>query len=152
MSRLTSEQYLIDGFVTALRAHTDPNLRLNELINDNCRARNFADVEFKSESKIHWVIEAKSDESGDRHNSAHKIFGEILKETGRTNRQDCMHAVLIATNAVHFYSKKFQCIDREKFVGFGNLIPIDTVFTCETGVIQQLTWCGLYDAYAVDVP
>ena len=152
MSRLTSEKYLIDGFVAALRAHTDPNLRIKELINDNCRARNFADVEFKSESSIHWVIEAKSDRSGDRHNSVHKIFGEILKETGRTNRQDCMHAVLIPTNAVQFYSRKFQCIDRGKFLGFGKLIPIDTVFTCATGVIQQLTWSELYDAYAVDAP
>ena len=32
--------------------------------------------------------------------------------------------MLIPQDAVQFFSKKFQCVDRSKFVGFGKLIPI----------------------------
>jgi hypothetical protein len=146
MPRLTHEKDLIEGFVTALRNHVGTQLRIAELINANCNSRIFADVEFKSVSKIHWVIEAKSDLSPDKHNAAHKIFGELLKETGRTNRKDCRHAILVPQDAVPFFSKKFQCVARSKFEGFGRLIPIETVFTFGTAGIQQITWLQLYDA------
>jgi hypothetical protein len=148
MPRLTHEKDLINGFVAALRKqHVRNQLRIDKLINANCNSRIFADVEFKSVSKIHWVIEAKSDLSPDKHNAAHKIFGELLKETGRTNRKDCRHAVLIPQDAVQFFSKKFQCVDRSKFLGFGKLIPINTVFTFGTAGIEQITWLQLYNAH-----
>jgi hypothetical protein len=147
MPLLTHEMDLIEGFVAALRKHVRTQLRIAELINADCNSRAFADVEFKSVSKIHWAIEAKSNLSPDKHNAAHKIFGELLKETGRTNRKHCRHAMLIPQDAVQFLSKKFQCVDRSKFVGFGKLIPINTVFTFGTAGIEQTTWLQLYDAH-----
>jgi hypothetical protein len=147
MSNRTPEQDLIDQFVAHLEQHADETLKIDTIINSSCKSKKFADVEFKSATNLHWVIEAKSDDSKDKHNTVHKIFGELLKETGRTNRSDCYHAILIPESAVKFYSRAFQAIDREKFLGFGKLIPIDTVFTSSATGIGQLTWESLYDAY-----
>ena len=147
MANRSPEQDLINEFVAHLRQHEDDALKIGAVINTNCKSRKFADVEFKSATSLHWVIEAKSDDSKDRHNTVHKIFGELLKETGRTNRSDCRHAILIPESAVQFYSRAFQSIDREKFLGFGRLIPVDTVFTSSATGVGQLTWESLYDAY-----
>jgi len=151
MANRTPEQDLINDFVLHLRTHQDPDIRIELLLNSKCRSKRFADVEFESATGLHWVIEAKSDDSKDKHNTVHKIFGELLKETGRTNRADCRHAVLIPESAVDFYSRAFQSIAREKFLGFGRLIPVDTVFLSGPAGMTQLTWAGLYDAFEVPV-
>jgi len=147
MANRTPEQDLIYQFVTHLEQHADDSVKIKSIININCKSKKFADVEFISESNLHWVIEAKSDDSKDRHNTVHKIFGELLKETGRSNRSDCRHAILIPESAVTFYSRAFQSIDRGKFLDFGKLIPIDTVFTSNESGVKQLTWAYLYDAH-----
>lgn len=146
MANRTPEQNLIDEFVAHLRNHVDDNLRIAELYNSKCRSKKFADVEFESMTKLRWVIESKSDDSKNKHNTVHMIFGELLKETGRTNRVKCRHAVLLPERAIGFYSRAFQSIDREKFIGFGALIPIDTVFVSGPSGVKQLTWAALYDA------
>src|SRR5574337_548408 len=122
------EQKLIDAFVDALRNHRNVDPRIDKLCNKNCRSKKFADIEFFSKSGLHWVIEAKSNDSEDKHNTVHKIFGEILKETGRTSRRNCRYALLLPEKGKCFYSKAFQSIARDKFLGFGCLVPIDTVF------------------------
>ena len=93
MANRTPEQDLVNEFVQHLHAHLDEAIRIKSLLNSNCKAKKLADVEFKSATGLHWVIEAKSDDSKDKHNTVHKIFGELLKETGRTNRADCRHAI-----------------------------------------------------------
>lgn len=149
MANRTPEQDLIDEFITHLNQHADDTIAIdsNCVINTGCRTDKFADIEFKSKAKLHWVIEAKSDNSKDKHNTVHKIFGELLKETGRKNRSNCRYAILIPESSVEFYSRAFQLIDRKKFLGFGKLIPINTVFTSAATGVKQLTWAGLYDAY-----
>lgn len=147
MTTRTPEQTLINAFVAALGRHTDPRLCIDKLHNSNCRSRKFADIEFVSKSGLHWVIEAKSNDSGDKHNTVHKIFGELLKETGRINRNGCKHAVLIPEDATQFYSRAFQSIARMKFLQFGKLVPIDTVFTHGASGIGQIAWADLYDVY-----
>lgn len=144
----TPEQDLIDQFVGHLNVHVDNDLKICTLFNSNCKSKTLADVEFKSVSNIHWVVEAKSNDSEDRHNTVHKIFGELLKETGRTGRADFLHAILIPLDSVDFYSRAFQSIKREKYLGFGKLIPIDTVFMSSVAGISQLSWEALYDAYS----
>lgn len=147
MANRTPEQDLIDEFIGHLENQEDPQICIERVINKNCKSKIFADVEFESKGKIHWVIEAKSNASKDAPNTVHKIFGELLKETGRTNRANCRHAVLIPENAVQFYSRAFQSINRKKYLDFGKIIPIENVFTsCSTGV-GRLTWASLYDAY-----
>jgi hypothetical protein len=149
MANRTPEQDLIDEFITHLNQHADDTVAIdsNCVINTRCRTNKFADIEFKSKAKLHWVIEAKSDDSKDRHNTVHKIFGELLKETGRKNRSNCRYAILIPESSVEFYSRAFQSIDRKKFLGFGKIIPIDTVFASAATGVRQLTWEALYDAY-----
>jgi hypothetical protein len=147
MANRTPEQDLINEFITHLEQHANDAVKIDFIININCKSKKFADIEFKSKMDLHWVIEAKSDDSKDKHNTVHKIFGELLKETGRTNRSNCHLAILIPTSAVNFYSRAFQSIDREKFLSFGKLIPIDTVFTSNASGVGQLTWEALYDAH-----
>ena len=147
MANRSPEQDLIDEFVEHLRKEQNDNICITKLINTNCRSRKFADIEFESKAKLHWVIEAKSDDSGDKHNTVHKIFGELLKETGRTNRSNCRHAILIPESAVEFYSRAFQSIDRKKFIGFGKLIPVDTVFTSSAAGVKLLNWKALYGTH-----
>lgn len=147
MANRTPEQDLIDQFVGHLEKQQDDQICIGTVINKNCKSRKFADVEFESRAKLHWAIEAKSDDSKDKHNTVHKIFGELLKETGRTDRSNCHHAILISESSVEFYSRAFQTIDRKKFIGFGDLIPIKTVFTSSSTGVQQLSWQSLYDAY-----
>lgn len=146
--RRTPEQDLIDQFVGHLNVHVDDDLKICEIFNHKCKSKTRADVEFRSVSNIHWVIEAKSNDSADQHNTVHKIFGELLKETGRTGRPDFRHAILIPLDSVNFYSRAFQSIKREKYLGFGKLIPIDTVFTSSISGITQLSWEALYDSYS----
>jgi len=147
MANRTPEQDLINQFVGHLSDHADKDICIKQLFNKNCKAKKLADVEFVSAAELRWVIEAKSDDSKDKHNTVHKIFGELLKETGRTDRADCRHAVLIPEGAVDFYSRAFQSIAREKFLGFGRLIPVDTVFLSGPSGVTQLTWERLYDAF-----
>lgn len=149
MANRTPEQDLINEFITHLNQHADDTVAIdsNCVINTRCRTNNFADIEFKSKAKLHWVIEAKSDASKDKHNTVHKIFGELLKETGRENRSNCRYAILIPESSVEFYSRAFQSINRKKFLGFGKIIPINTVFTSAATGVRQLTWMALYDAY-----
>lgn len=102
MANRTPEQDLINEFVAHLSLHEDEELKISTVINTNCKSKKFADVEFKSATNLHWVIEAKSDDSKDKYNTVHKIFGELLKETGRANRSECRHAILIPESAVQF--------------------------------------------------
>lgn len=147
MANRTPEQDLIEQFVAHLREYHDESLCIKILLNANCKSKSQADVEFISKDNLHWVIEAKSDESKDKHNTVHKIFGELLKETGRTNRADCRHAVLLPDSALKFYSRAFQSIAKEKFIGFGELIPIDTVFLSGPSGVRMITWLELYEAH-----
>ncbi|WP_230684553.1 hypothetical protein [Burkholderia cepacia] len=141
------EQELIDAFFTALQTHSDNELRIAKLQNKNCKSKSFADLEFQSVAGICWVIEAKSHNSSDRHNTVHKIFGELLKETGRINRVGCKYAVLLPEDGITFYSRAFQSIDRGKFLEFGELIPVHAVFAFGSSGISRLTWTDLYDAH-----
>ena len=145
MANRTPEQNLIDAFVESLRNHADEHLRLKELHNSSCKARKFADIEYTSNSGARWAIEAKSNDSKDAHNTVHKIFGELLKETGRANRNGCLVGLLIPEDAKSFYSRLFQSINREKFIEFGRLIPVNIVFTHGASGISNITWAELYD-------
>ena len=146
MQRNTPEQDLIDSFVYALVRHDDPEIKLQDSINTNCRSKKYADIEYRSASGRHWVIEAKSNESGDAHNTVHKVFGELLKETGKKNRDNAKFGILLPETGILFYSRKVQQIDRARFIGFGELIPVESVFIFGESGIRQIEWCDLYDA------
>jgi len=145
LANRSPEQNLINGFVESLYSHNEEELRIEILHNGNCKSRTFADIEFTAKSGQRWAIEAKSNDSKDAHNTVHKIFGELLKETGRDNRGQCSIGILIPGNSLSFYSRLFQSINRQKFVEFGELIPVHSVFTYGLSGIGQLSWVDLYD-------
>ena len=147
MANRSPEQDLIDGFVEVLPLIDDLNIQLAELLNQNCKAKKFADIEFIAKNGQRWAIEAKSNDSKDAHNTVHKFFGELLKETGRDNREQCCIGILIPENSVSFYSRLFQSINRGKFIKFGELIPVKSVFTFGKSGILVMSWTALYDAH-----
>ena len=147
MSNIAHEQTLIDNFVSELFNHTNSNIRISEIYNNNCKSKTYADIEYISDSGKYWVIEAKSHISADKYNTVHKIFGELLKETGRDSRNNVSYSILIPEEGITFYSRLFQEIKKEKFIGFGDLIPIECVFTFGASGVAQITWEALYDSY-----
>ncbi|PSW08300.1 hypothetical protein C9J01_24325 [Photobacterium rosenbergii] len=147
MANRSPEQDLIDGFISSLSRIEDADYRIQTLINSNCKAKKFADIEYVSHSGQRWAIEAKSNDSKDAHNSVHKIFGELLKETGRNEIQERSIGILIPLDAIAFYSRLFQAIDRDKFIRFGTLIPVKSVFAYGDAELKMMSWPELYDAF-----
>lgn len=94
------------------------------MINRKCRSKTFADIEYRSKSGLHWIIEAKSHDSSDKHNAIHKVFGELLKETGRGGRQveKSRYGLLLPSDGLAFFGKGFLCVERGRFVAFGDLV------------------------------
>ena len=74
MANRKPEQELVDRFVKVWGA------KVKKWINTRCKSRKHADVEFLTHENEHWVIEAKSNDSGDAYNTVHKLYGEHLKK------------------------------------------------------------------------
>lgn len=140
-----SEQALVDQFVAATLSELAENeFRLKSKINTNCKHKNYADIEYISETGIHWVIEAKSNLK-DRHNAIHKLFGELLKETGRSRPGNNLHyGVLLPAEGLKFFGKGFAVVNKEKFEAFGDLIPVSKVFYVEGSCIRHLNWAQMH--------
>lgn len=144
MPNRSPEQDLINAFTSEITAHSDNEYKIKTLHNQKCRAKKFADIEFLAVSGTHWVIEAKSHDSKDKYNTVHKIFGELLKETGKANRASCKYGVLLPEEARGFYSQSFQTIAREKYIKFGELIPVSAVFLIGESGLQVVSWASLH--------
>lgn len=134
------EQQLILDFLSLIPS--EPNLQPIQILNERCRAKNFADVEFVTNHE-HWLIEAKAHGTKDQYNARHKIFGELLKETNRPERVEARglnrkYGLLLSTR--EFFQNGFLNIAEDKYLGFGELIPIDTIFVVENGTLTRYTW------------
>lgn len=147
MANASPEQDLINSCVEVLKQEGDDEIKIGNLINKSCKSQTFADLEYDSVSGCRWAIEAKSHETKDNYNSAHKIFGELLKETGRENRSSARIGVLIPESGVEFYSRLYNEIDEHKFVEFGELIPIYSVIIHGDSGLTYMSWKDLYGFY-----
>ena len=147
MANRSPEQDLIDAFVESLKSDKNPDIQIDEIFNKSCKSKKFADIEYVAKNGQRWAIEAKSNDSKDAHNSVHKLFGELLKETGRDKREKTLFGILIPERSVLFYSRLFQSIDRNKFIKFGELIPVKYVFTFGQSGVLTRTWTELYDEH-----
>ncbi|MGN4673194.1 hypothetical protein [Bacillus cereus group sp. MYBK225-1] len=155
------ELQLINKFKYILEANDfvdykqDKNFGRNSLV--------FADIEFLSTEGEYFVIEAKSHHSKDAYNSYHKLFGELLKETGKNKPirdgygKNLSLAILIPTDScdyegvtsesgTSFYRRQFKNIPLANYIGFGELVSVKYVFACseEANKIQMYTWSGFY--------
>ncbi len=140
------EQPLINRFVNALYATEDDELRVRDLHNKNCRSPRLADLEFTSHSGLRWAIEAKYGAPSNKHNEVHKLFGDLLRETGRPNRSGCRIGLLLHARMEAHFREGICRINRRKFIEFGLLVPVDSVFVCdELGSFERRTWAQFYD-------
>jgi hypothetical protein len=149
------------GLITAFRnvvthQNIDRRFRVAREINFDCKSRDHADVEYVSATGRHFVIEAKSHHSKDRDNGAHKIFGELLKETGRNPNRGAdgtpVFAILLTDDPWEhrrgeaFYRRKFQTIDESAYLSFGRLVKAEYVFLAEasSSTVRAFSWAGFY--------
>ncbi len=135
------EQQLIADFLDLI-ARGELDIIPDLILNDRCKAKKFADIEFVTKTE-HWLIEAKSHQTADKWNARHKIFGELLKETNRPDRTEALglekkYGLLLSDRK--FFRDGFLEIADDKYVGFGELIPIDTIFVLENGNLSRYTW------------
>ena len=146
MPNASPEQDLIDRFVAVLRQADDDAVKIQDLLNANCRSKTFADVEFTSASGQRWGLEAKSGKSSNRHNEPHELFGKLMRETGRDRPTACTFGVLLHHDTESFFSQAMRHIDHCKFIRFGRLSPVAAVFvfTGEGAGYVQKTWAALY--------
>ena len=145
MPNIPHEQIFIDSFIEHIVTNKN-DYRPERVINQNCKSHKFADVEFVT-ARDHWVIEAKTNVSKDAHNSVHKLFGELLKETGKPRiieaGKTLKYGILIPDSS--FYRNKFRLINQAKFNGFGELIPVERIFIFTSGTLTTITWEDFYD-------
>lgn len=114
------------------------------------------------------LLEAKSNHSTDSPNTINKIFGQLLKETGKLNRQAgacslCL-GILIPSDAgewetasgkrkraesgIKYYQDGFSRIPRHIFNAFGGLVDARYVFAYSERLrrLSVFTWSGFRDA------
>ena len=115
------------------------------------------------------LLEAKSHHSLDSPNTINKIFGQLLKETGKpkTSPARCgQHSfgVLIpadtcewrANGQLHtrgsgdeYYRRGFRRIDRNVYIEFGTLVDAKFVlsFSVSKNALSLYSWQGFYDGH-----
>ena len=82
--KINHEAPLIAVFQDIINDH--PEFGIQTRVNIGCDSKCYADIEYLAKSGEYLVIEAKSHESKDAYNTRHKIFGQLLKEHGKSNQ------------------------------------------------------------------
>ena len=139
------EQCLIDSFVCALHRVQDRDLLIRCIHNQNCLSRTSADLEFTAVSGQRWAIEAKYGPRDNKSNEVHKLFGALLRETGRECRQNCKIGLLLHQQMENYFRQGVNRIARQKFYQFGDLIPVRAVFVLSPQVVTKKTWRQFYN-------
>ena len=145
------EQPLIDRFVAALK-DADNEIRINEMHNCSCAGNaDFADLEFTSVSGQRWAIEAKYGAPKNKANEVHKLFGDLLRETGRAHRNGCRIALLLYAGNEEYFRAGVRRINRGKYIQFGSLVPVESVFVVgDSPSFETRTWREFYDGVGND--
>ena len=56
------------------------------------------------------------------------------------------YGLLIPTEGKEFYARLFREIAKDKYLGFGDLIPVSKIFCCDVnGVVSEIEWAALYE-------
>ena len=149
------EQTLIRNFERLIRDDNIYGVNENECHkNFNCKAKKYADVEYITKTGIRLVIEAKTHLSPDRHNSLHKIFGELLKEANRDRDKqvECQYGLLVpltTSNRIsgeEFYRNKLvEHVGMKNLKEFSRIIPMTWVFACDNKRLKMYTWGDFFE-------
>lgn len=115
------------------------------------------------------LLEAKSHHSKDAPNTINKIFGQLLKETGKKTEarlgagRYCLGVVFPEESAEwtddngkrfsqpsgpKYYRSGFNRIDRGKYVAFGELVDARFVlsFSMDVNILRIYKWADFYDS------
>ena len=145
MPNINWEQSLVDDFVLALQGVRDCGLLIQCIHNKDCKSLDFADVEFTAKSGQRWAIEAKYGAPNNKQNEVRKLFGDLLRETGRCYRQECNVGLLLHQDTECYFRQHVKLIPRKKFIQFGSLIPVQAVFVFSPTEVKCKTWMEFYD-------
>ena len=92
-----------------------------------------------------WAIEAKYGSRSNRSNEVHKLFGDLLRETGRDHRQNCKIGLLFHHDMENYFRRGVNRIASQKLEQFGHLVPVQAVFVFSPAVITKKTWRQFYN-------
>lgn len=160
--KINHEAPLIRCFSKAIRS--DARFGIKKEINIGNDSASFSDIEYVSNSEEYLIIEAKSHESKDAYNTRHKIFGQLLKEHGKSNASRREHSSSIAFGVLipkdktssgksntkksgyDFYRDGYSDIPEILFSGFGELAKVKYIFLCsvENNTVDVYTWAGFH--------
>ena len=121
-----------------------------------------SDVEYISKSGEYLIVEAKTHESRDAYNTRHKIFGQLLKEHGKSsqarkeNSEKIVLSVLIPkdkttsgksntkVSGYDFYRNGYSDIPEALFSEFGKLVKAEYFFVCSVAheSVDVYNWSG----------
>jgi hypothetical protein len=141
-----------------------PEFGINTSVNIGCDSKCYADIEYLTNSGEYLIVEAKSHESKDAFNTRHKIFGQLLKEHGKTNDHRSRHSncltlgILIPEDppssgksnttkpGIVFYREGYEGIPEHLYSAFGSLVKAKYVFVCSVvrSSVKVFTWVGYY--------
>lgn len=117
-------------------------------------------------SPANLLVEVKSHHSEDSPNTINKIFGQLLKETGKANdgprRANSALAILFPAEGAdwvargrsftrkpgnEYYRKGFLRIKRNIYLEFGSLVGARYVlsFSVDKSFLEVHSWAGFYD-------
>jgi len=160
--KVNHEAPLIRCFSEIIRSNA--RFGIKKEINIGNDSASCSDVEYVSNSNEYLIIEAKSHESKDAYNTRHKIFGQLLKEHGKSSADRKEHSSSIALGVLipkdipssgksntkksgyDFYRDGYSDIPQELFSGFGELAKVKYVFLCsaENKTVDVYTWGGFH--------
>ncbi|MFT4416562.1 hypothetical protein ACLM5H_22110 [Fredinandcohnia humi] len=159
---ITYELDLIKTFESILKRNGIIKACKNVTTNFGNNTKELADIEFLSIEDEYLIIEAKSHFSKDRHNTYHKLFGELLKEASKVNnarkryKNQMYLGVLIPEdkvptskrlrNGYDFYKDNFNNIEEKTFKKFGLLVNAKYVFVCSevNSTVKVYSWMDFY--------
>lgn len=121
-------------------------VRDQDIHNRSCASQHSADVEITAANGRRWAIEAKYGAERNKWNDVHMIFGKLLRETGRSNRDECSIGLLLHHRNEDFFRQRVRRIRRDKYLAFGCLIPVAAVFvyTGDGVGYKRMTWREFY--------
>ncbi|PIX99523.1 MAG: hypothetical protein CO125_09145 [Hydrogenophilales bacterium CG_4_9_14_3_um_filter_59_35] len=160
--KINHEMPLIQCFKLVITS--DATFGIKNEINIGNDSAACSDIEYISNSDEYLIIEAKSHESKDAYNTRHKIFGQLLKEHGKTSASRTEHNSSIALGVLipkdktssgksntkksgyDFYRDGYSDIPENLFSGFGKLAKVKYVFLCsvENKTVDVYTWVGFH--------
>lgn len=142
----------------------DEKFGINKEINIGFDNASCSDVEYLSKGGEYLIIEAKSHESKDAYNTRHKIFGQLMKEHGKSSANREKHSSSISLGVLipkdktssgksntkksgyDFYRDGYSDIPEDIFKGFGELTKTKYIFLCsiENKIVDVYTWVGFH--------